>query len=149
MRFIEKIEKSIPLKIRKQKEERRKRRKERNRIYNTRYRQSKKGSQSIKRRRNKLRMDALTHYGGNPPRCVCCNEDIIEFLCIDHIKGKGCAMRKVDPNQHNIYQWLKSHGYPKGFRVLCHNCNHATQRGKTCPHELMRKVLTQIPILFV
>lgn len=37
--------------------------------------------------RNKLQV--LTHYGGEKPKCVCCKEGKIEFLCIDHIKGGG------------------------------------------------------------
>lgn len=25
----------------------------------------------------------------------------------------------------NLYYWLLVHNFPKGFRVLCHNCNQS------------------------
>jgi hypothetical protein len=31
--------------------------------------------------------------------------------------------------------WLKRNGYPKGFRVLCHNCNSARGLYGYCPHK--------------
>ena len=40
------------------------------------------------------RMEALTHYGGNPPRCACCGESHVEFLSIDHINGGGRRHKK-------------------------------------------------------
>jgi hypothetical protein len=35
---------------------------------------------------------------------------------------------------------LKRQNWPQdGYRVLCMNCNWATSRGRTCPHELKRE----------
>jgi len=30
--------------------------------------------------------------------------------------------------------WLRKYNYPKGFQVLCHNCNMAKRFG-VCPHK--------------
>jgi hypothetical protein len=84
-----------------------------------------------KRWRVARKLEALSAYGG--PFCRCCNEDILEFLSIDHIKGGGNKHRKKVGA--NIYTWLKRNKYPKGFRVLCMNCNFAKKHGKVCPHK--------------
>src|SRR5262245_31945117 len=34
-----------------------------------------------------LRVLALEHYGGSPPRCACCGEQDAGFLTLDHIDG--------------------------------------------------------------
>lgn len=88
--------------------------------------------QDLKSRR-KLRLNAFDHYGG--PQCNCCGETTLEFLCIDHINGSGAEHRRNDPSANAIYRWLKAHNYPKGFRVLCHNCNMSLGIYGHCPHE--------------
>ncbi len=77
-----------------------------------------------------IREKALLSYGG---KCECCGEDKYEFLCIDHINGGGKKHR--DSIKGSIYQWLKKNNYPKGFRVLCHNCNLSLGFYKFCPHN--------------
>lgn len=72
-----------------------------------------------KQYRTKLREAALAAYGG---KCECCNEDRIEFLCIDHQGGGGTKHRK-ELGRVTIFSWLKKNKYPSGFRVLCWNCN--------------------------
>jgi hypothetical protein len=48
------------------------------------------------------------------------------FLVVDHINGEGNKHRKaIGRTGLNFYRWLRTSGYPPGFRVLCHNCNHA------------------------
>lgn len=37
-----------------------------------------------------------------------------------------------------MYRWLRNHGYPLGFRVLCMNCNFALGKFGYCPHDLKR-----------
>lgn len=83
----------------------------------------------------KTRLDVLQNYGGIPPRCACCEENQIQFLCMDHINGNGSKHRKT-MGAPNIYVWLKTHDYPKGFRVLCYNCNMAFGLYDKCPHRL-------------
>ena len=87
--------------------------------------------------RKKRRMTALEYYGGKPPRCACCDERLIEFLCLDHKHGGGNKHRKSlgDPAGTIIYQWVKNKGYPEGFRVLCYNCNNSFGHYGYCPHR--------------
>jgi hypothetical protein len=93
---------------------------------------------SSKKYRDKLIMEALVHYGGDPPKCACCGEMIIKFLCIDHINGKGNEHRKLIAK--NLYLWLKEQGYPEGYQVLCYNCNCGRARNNgICPHKGEKK----------
>jgi len=77
------------------------------------------------------RIEVLKHYGG---KCDCCGETKLEFLAIDHIGGTGSQHRKEIGNQP-LDQWLKKHNYPKGFRILCHNCNMSVGFYGYCPHQ--------------
>ena len=92
-----------------------------------------------KKRRKQIRMEVLIHYGGNPPKCACrgCNEYHIEFLCIDHIDGKGNEhRRKIGVvGGTEFYRWLIKNNFPKGLRVLCYNCNHSQADYGYCPHQ--------------
>lgn len=71
----------------------------------------------------KLRMEVLQHY--SPSLCCeLCGEDHYEFLALDHIDGDGNTHRKACGNrQSTLYMDIKLRGFPKKFRVLCHNCN--------------------------
>ncbi len=95
-----------------------------------------------KRSRHKIRTAAMLHYGGDPPHCSCCGEGTIEFLAIDHIYNDGCKHRKTFKG--TIEQWLKLHGYPEGFQVLCHNCNFAKSHYHGCPHKKNALEIVQI-----
>ena len=84
------------------------------------------------------KLAACNAYGG--PRCSCpgCYEERIEFLCIDHANGGGNAHRREikSVGGGSFYLWLKKRNYPLGYRVLCHNCNHAISHYSHCPHEM-------------
>lgn len=90
-----------------------------------------------------LRQTALIRYSSDPAHCVCCNEQHVEFLTIDHIDGGGTQHRKA-LNASSIYTWLKRNGYPDGYRTLCFNCNWAVQFGP-CPHEREKVVPFERP----
>ena len=88
-----------------------------------------------------LKRAALGAYGGTS--CVCCGEAHIECLGIDHAANDGAAHRRTDGGARNLYIWLRKNGYPPGFRVLCHGCNHAAGRfGGVCPHKHVRSSST-------
>ncbi len=110
---------------------------------NTRTRKYKKNSEAYKRYCQRVRVKALTYYGGNPPACQCCGESILEFLCIDHINGGGNEHRREVGVGLMFYRWLINSGYPEGFRVLCHNCNWARRYSGKCPHETGESNLTK------
>jgi hypothetical protein len=91
-----------------------------------------------------LRVRALEHYGGSPPRGACCGEQNTGLLAIDHIDGSGGQHRRQDPSAKDLARWLSKSGYPPGFRVLCFSCNiarHMRGYDGRCPHEVERAVL--------
>lgn len=84
-----------------------------------------------------LKLETLSNYGN---KCVCCQEDKIEFLSIDHIAGNGAEHRKslglFDVAGHNFYRWLKINNFPKdNYQILCFNCNYAKHVYGVCPHR--------------
>jgi hypothetical protein len=92
-----------------------------------------------KRIENKL--IAFNAYGG--AKCVCCGETEFIFLTIDHINNNGNEHR-MEIGKGSIYPWLKANNYPKGFQVLCFNCNQGKHiNGGICPHKEinLRKVV--------
>lgn len=87
--------------------------------------------------RQKLKTKVIGHYGG---RCTCCGESELIFLCIDHEANNGAAHRRALGNKGRVfYQWLVDNRFPKGYGVLCFNCNFAKARGG-CPHNLKGEV---------
>jgi hypothetical protein len=82
-----------------------------------------------------LKRLAFEKYGGC--YCLCCGEKHMEFLSIDHIGGTGAAHRReIGFNMHGngLYRWLKARKFPKGYRVLCMNCNFSFGHAGYCPH---------------
>lgn len=75
------------------------------------------------------RLKVLTHYG---MKCQCCGEAQLEFLAVDHINNDGCLHRKT--TKLNIYDWIIKNNFPRGFQILCHNCNMAKGFYGYCPH---------------
>lgn len=91
----------------------------------------------MKRYRQRVKLDILTHYGGSFPKCACCGESHKEFLVIDHIGGGGCQHRrkyKLTAGAH-FYSWLRRNNYPSGFQILCDNCNMSLSRYGYCPYK--------------
>lgn len=91
-----------------------------------------------RRYRAKLKEEAFKVYGRV---CACCGESVIEFLTFDHVNGGGTKHRKqFTAGGGAILLWLKQHGYPKDFRVLCFNCNWSAHVGNgKCYHERQRE----------
>ena len=99
------------------------------------YKQIPEKYKEYRRTRNKaLRLEVLTNYGNGLIACNCCGESEIKFLGIDHVKGGGSRERKENGGGGRFYFFLKKSGYPKGYQVLCHNCNLAKGFYKKCPH---------------
>jgi hypothetical protein len=97
----------------------------------------KRRSEYSKKWKQRVRLEALSRYGGDPPRCACCGENALEFLSLDHTNGGGCAHRRAlkKPGGFSLSLWLRQRGFPDGFRVLCHNCNQAIGFYGYCPHQ--------------
>ena len=80
-----------------------------------------------------LKIRIMKEYGG---KCVCCGEQNIYFLTIDHTYNDGNEHRKeVDGSV--LYRWLEKNGYPKDrFQILCWNCNNGKRLNNgVCPHK--------------
>lgn len=75
--------------------------------------------------RLKMRLMVLSHYSHGAMCCAICGESRLPVLDIDHINGDGAVFRKAlgVASGTNTYWWLKQHGFPPGYRVLCRNCN--------------------------
>lgn len=76
------------------------------------------------------RMNVIIKYGGS---CVCCGENEIAFLALDHIQGGGNKHRKEVGRK--MYLWAIKNNYPPILQVLCHNCNQAKHIYGKCPHK--------------
>lgn len=95
------------------------------------------------RRNQKIKIEVLSHYSkGIYPKCAHCDEERLSCLSIDHIRGKGVKHRKdLNISGNRFYHWLKSQGYPKGYQVLCMNCQWVK---RVESNECHRKVLSEI-----
>ena len=91
----------------------------------------------IKEYQQKNKSDVMNHYSGGNARCSCCGIKELIFLTIDHIEGDGSKQRKDGTHKTGsmFYIWLRKKNYPKGFQVLCYNCNQAKRQLKNCPHK--------------
>ena len=124
---------------------------------------SKKG---VKDRRNRKQL-VFSHYSkklsnSDIPRCNCCGYTGIEFLTVDHIipkremeKKVRSVVRSISENvsltpkeiamgykstrkADSLNQWLITNDFPKGFQILCWNCNFAKGSPAVsfkCPHQ--------------
>jgi hypothetical protein len=97
----------------------------------------KKSKECYERTKNKVkerwiikRLKVLDYYG---KKCVCCGEQRIEFLAIDHINNDGYKQRKMIKT--NIYDWIIKNSFPKDLQILCHNCNLSKAFYGYCPHK--------------
>ena len=91
--------------------------------------------------RRKAKLDAVRHYSNGSMVCKCCGESEIDFLTIDHVNGGGTKERKSTGRGGQSFAiWLRKQGYPKGFQILCYNCNCAKAFCKVCPHERIKNV---------
>ena len=97
-----------------------------------------------------LKLQAFDAYGGRICSCKNCPERAnpnVTFLTLNHIGGGGTKHRKEIGGSRNTgggvslagietYRWLRKRGYPKGFNVLCWNCQWGIHINKgVCPHE--------------
>ena len=74
-------------------------------------------------RRQQMKMKVMLHYSYGEIHCIHCGETNIDFLTIDHIKGRASVGHDRRHRGFMLYRWLKTHDYPNGFQVLCWNWN--------------------------
>lgn len=97
----------------------------------------------------KKKLLVFKHYSkklsdSNTPCCNCCGLNEYEFLEMDHIIPKREMER--DSNMFKIgfrsrlggeqlLDWIIKSNFPKGFQILCSNCNFAKGKLGKCPHQ--------------
>ena len=114
------------------------------------YRDRPENKAKFKEYRDSIRLKILQYYSkrlskSNIPCCRCCGENShIEFLAIDHIAGKKemdsePELLKLGYSSSKrgqvLHKWVIENNFPKGFQILCHNCNSAKGFYGKCPHE--------------
>jgi hypothetical protein len=99
----------------------------------------KKSHEFQERYRKSQRLICLIHYGGDPPKCVCCGETNILFLTIDHINSSGTEQRRNIGWGTVFYTWLIKNNFPEGYQIMCWNCNCGKQMNHgICPHKVVK-----------
>jgi hypothetical protein len=87
----------------------------------------------------RVKMQVLNHYGSE---CGCCGIDILEFLSIHHMcEEMGREHRRNKIMGTSLYRWIIRSNFPKGFKTMCMNCNHAMGRRNSdgmCPHHRIK-----------
>jgi len=78
----------------------------------------------------RIRIICMLGYGG---RCICCGENNIELLTIEHIRNK--RFNHIRGNTRIIMKELIRLRFPKDHTVLCFNCNMSTANGTPCIHS--------------
>ncbi|KKN13487.1 hypothetical protein LCGC14_1005810 [marine sediment metagenome] len=97
---------------------------------------------NIKRSRQR-KIKVIDHYSNNKFECDWCNVKDMRVLSIDHINGGGNKHRK-ESHISDLYWWLIKNNYPKGFRVLCMNCNWVARTDKKNNGEWVKNQLIHI-----
>ncbi len=112
-----------------------------------------KWEQDARAKENQNRFNVLQHYSKNLsnsdiPCCSCCGQNNhTDFLAIDHIMG----IKKMDFEPEliklgysskfvgrTLINWIIENNFPKGFQILCFNCNFSKGMKKNnnkCPME--------------
>lgn len=86
--------------------------------------------------RMKLKSDVIRIYSSNKNECFCCHEKDIRFLVIDHVNGRKSEGHDKKMTGYKLYLWLKKNNYPKGYQVLCQNCNFSKFIHGECIHTV-------------
>ena len=89
------------------------------------------------KKNQELKHEVFSYYSKGKTKCACCKESAsLDFLCMDHIAGRKNHKGEVDNRRGGtLYSYLKSHSYPKGYQVLCWNCNSTKFVYLKCPHK--------------
>jgi len=85
---------------------------------------------------HKLKSDVMEAYSNGRAQCKCCGFDNIDGLSIDHICGRKQRGHERTFSSKVFYQYLKREKFPKGYQVLCINCNSAKGKIEKCPHQM-------------
>jgi len=85
--------------------------------------------------KKRSKKQVMEHYSNGELKCACCGFAQIDGLSIDHIEGRKKWNHDYTMGGDRLYSWLKRNKFPKGFQVLCFNCNFAKGDTGICPHR--------------
>jgi hypothetical protein len=88
--------------------------------------------------RRRCKEELIAAYGG---KCICCGEAALEFLTMAHLNNDGAKHRREIGGSCRMQSWLKKNKYPKGYSILCFNCNAADFYYGQCPHKKSFRLL--------
>ena len=86
----------------------------------------------LKEKRDKHKANrilVLSYYSENKVCCRMCGYSDERALCLDHIDNDGNSHRREISysgqkcGSYVLYVWIVKNKFPKGFQVLCCNCN--------------------------
>ena len=98
-------------------------------------RMNKQALEAIKRMQHIAKILVMSHYSKGENCCSCCGEKTMMLLTVDHPNNDGKEHRKQLKGT-NLYCWLVKNKFPKGFRIMCFNCNIGRYRNNgVCPHQ--------------
>lgn len=85
----------------------------------------------VAKQHQRIKREVFEHYCGGAPRCMAqnCKVTALCVLQLDHLNGGGNQHRRRC--QNHLYRWVRRHGFPAGFQVLCANCNRAKHLGQS------------------
>lgn len=88
--------------------------------------------------RIRIKNEVIQKYGGI---CICCKEDNIMFLSLDHVNGGGTRERNNTKKVGGgLYKKLRKEPIDPKYQVMCYNCNFGKGDRDRCPHEYMDDV---------
>lgn len=59
----------------------------------------------------------------NTIECAICGENTLNFLTLDHIKGRKKHQHSTMFSAAKLWYYLKKNDFPPGYQILCWNCN--------------------------
>ena len=80
-------------------------------------------------------LQRLDYYSENVHKMS--TDEVIKFM--NSIDGRK-HLPKKEQKLKTLYLWrhVKKIGFPKGYQILCYNCNIAKSTSVYCPHQLDR-----------
>ena len=82
------------------------------------------------------KLEVFSAISNNHLECACCKENSdINLLTVDHIEGRKNVGHGRSFSGDRLYTWLRKNNYPKGFQLLCWNCNATKGLFGVCPHQ--------------
>lgn len=71
----------------------------------------------------KRKLVLIRHYSNGTMSCSQCGYSDIRALCIDHINNNGAEEKRIHGGSSRVWAHIIKQGFPKGYQVLCCNCN--------------------------